>query len=273
MSLKPGRGSAPTDGGFIAYEVAGAGPPLATTHPYAMPPHAFAPLPGVTTITVWPRGFGSSSAPRDDNDYGLSRLADDLEAVRTHLGLDRWSIWGTSMGGFTALTYAVRYPDRLVALVLDSTAASYRYADDPESIWPAARTSPEALAFGTNPTAETREAFFAKNRELERLKDPHAGEATADFVFNPIALSLIVRSLATYDLSSRLSSIRVPTLVLSGELDGQCAPGQSREIAAGIPGARLETYAGVGHGVVLSGPPGVAALAGGFVVRAAGGSR
>ena len=103
-NLKPGPGKASADGGEIAYMVAGEGPPIATTHPYATAKSGHPGLPGFTIITVWPRGFGPSSAARDSADYGFWRLADDLDAVRRHLGLDKWVFWGVSMGGSPALS-------------------------------------------------------------------------------------------------------------------------------------------------------------------------
>jgi pimeloyl-ACP methyl ester carboxylesterase len=52
--------------------------------------------------------------------YTSRDTADDLEAVRQSLGLDKISLYGVSYGTFTALTYARRYPAHVEALVLDS---------------------------------------------------------------------------------------------------------------------------------------------------------
>ena len=45
----------------------------------------------------------------------------------------------------------------------------------------------------------------------------------------------------------RLAEIRVPTLVLTGELDLICPPRHGRVVADGIPGARFEVLAGEAH--------------------------
>lgn len=269
MSLRQGPGTAPVDGGFLAYEVGGDGPPLVTTHPYAMPSRAFEPIHGLATITAWPRGFGASSPARDDSDFGLWRVADNLDGLRRHLAIERWAIWGVSMGGFCALIYALRYPEHVSALVLDSTAPSHHYTQDPDSIWPALFAGREASAFYADPSEANRAAFFARIREMEQERDPRAGEGAAGLEVNARALGLILRSLNAYDVRDQLERIRAPTLILAGERDSQCPPGQARVIAAGIAGARLKVYPDLGHGVVRTGPPEVREFVREFVTSAA----
>ena len=46
--------------------------------------------------------------------------ADDIEAVRQSLGLNKISLYGASYGTYTATTYARRYPSHVESLVLDS---------------------------------------------------------------------------------------------------------------------------------------------------------
>ncbi|MDT0617017.1 prolyl aminopeptidase [Salinisphaera sp. P385] len=45
-------------------------------------------------------------------------LVDDIERLRTHLGIDRWQVFGGSWGSTLALTYAQAFPDRVTELVL-----------------------------------------------------------------------------------------------------------------------------------------------------------
>src|SRR5699024_9485876 len=44
----------------------------------------------------------------------------DIEALRTHLGIDSWVVLGASWGSTLALAYAQAHPDRVRALVLAS---------------------------------------------------------------------------------------------------------------------------------------------------------
>jgi pimeloyl-ACP methyl ester carboxylesterase len=62
--------------------------------------------------------------------YRTAAMADDIDDVRKALGYDEITLYGDSYGSFLAQSYAYRYPDRLNALVLDST-----YPLEGESPW------------------------------------------------------------------------------------------------------------------------------------------
>jgi proline iminopeptidase len=51
-------------------------------------------------------------------DNTTSHLVDDLEALRSHLGIDRWVVFGGSWGSTLALAYALRYPEPIVGMIL-----------------------------------------------------------------------------------------------------------------------------------------------------------
>ena len=59
------------------------------------------------------RGSGLSGRPADPMQMGSVDMANDLEALRVHLGLSEISILGHSNSGAIALAYAARYPDRV----------------------------------------------------------------------------------------------------------------------------------------------------------------
>ena len=62
-------------------------------------PHAWEPEADLSTNTTW-------------------HLVEDMERLRTHLGVDRWLVFGGSWGSTLALAYAQTYPQRVLALVL-----------------------------------------------------------------------------------------------------------------------------------------------------------
>lgn len=270
------RGTAPSAGGEIAYLVAGDGPPVAANHPYVMPRSGYgaggyAGVPGCTTVTVWPRGFAGSSPARDASDHWFDRVAADIDAVRAHLGYERWAYWGVSMGGFVGLYYALAYGDRLTALVVDSSAASYHYALDPDSIWPSLRMTIESRAWMERPSPETMSAYFTKMWQAMGVPDPVGMQRDwlARMEFSPAALAAIVRRMPEYDTRARLSEIRVPTLVLAGGRDRGCLAKESKVIAEGIPDAQLRVFENAGHGVLNQRPPGVEDLVREFIHRTA----
>jgi pimeloyl-ACP methyl ester carboxylesterase len=69
------------------------------------------------------RGHGRTG-PSERSAYSIHLFADDLVALLDHLGVDRATVCGVSLGGMIAQAFAVAYPDRLSALVLAGTAAA-----------------------------------------------------------------------------------------------------------------------------------------------------
>ncbi|MFM8768908.1 MAG: prolyl aminopeptidase [Rubrivivax sp.] len=64
------------------------------------------------------RGAGRSTPAGHLQAHGLAQALDDIEALREHLGLDRWLLFGGSWGSTLALAYAQRHPRRVTGLVL-----------------------------------------------------------------------------------------------------------------------------------------------------------
>ena len=64
-------------------------------------------------------GCAASIGPNRDF-YSTHDHADDTEAVRVALGVDKIAIWGTSYGTKLALAYALAYPTHVERLLLDS---------------------------------------------------------------------------------------------------------------------------------------------------------
>ena len=125
------------DGTRIAYAVCGEGPPLVRAG------HAFTHLENErdclayghwvelfsrcrTLIRYDTRGCGLSD--RDDVEYSMQHLSEDLEAVVEAAGVKRFDLVGMTGGGALAVTYAVRHPEAVHRMVLYGTFAKGRYA-------------------------------------------------------------------------------------------------------------------------------------------------
>ena len=68
-------------------------------------------------------GHGRSDRPASFNEITLARLSADCDGLATALGFDKFVLVGHSYGGFIALDFALRFPNRLAGLVLSCTAA------------------------------------------------------------------------------------------------------------------------------------------------------
>ncbi|GAB3741444.1 prolyl aminopeptidase [Silanimonas algicola] len=64
------------------------------------------------------RGAGRSTPHADLVDNTTQALVADIEKLRTHLGIERWQVFGGSWGSTLALAYAQAHPDRVTELVL-----------------------------------------------------------------------------------------------------------------------------------------------------------
>jgi proline iminopeptidase len=64
------------------------------------------------------RGCGKSTPHASLDDNTTWHLVADMEAIRAHLGIDRWQVFGGSWGSTLALAYAETHPERCTALVL-----------------------------------------------------------------------------------------------------------------------------------------------------------
>ncbi|HEX5904271.1 MAG TPA: alpha/beta hydrolase [Actinomycetota bacterium] len=186
-------------------------------------------------------------------------LTADADALRERLGFDKWAVLGHSFGGKVALEYALRYPDRLSHLVLLDAGG--------DSFWDQ-ENAPELLAkrgFGRKKVELARRwfngriapwEFYPTLMRLGTAYDPHTsflsgmrmmfaerrskGRPRAEI----FGFSHLTKGWTVMD---RLAEIRVPTLVMAGRDDFVFPPEHQGQLAAGIPGARLEIIERAGH--------------------------
>ena len=64
------------------------------------------------------RGSGRSTPEADISDNTTAHLVADIEALRAHLGIDRWIVFGGSWGSTLALAYGQAHPDRCIGFIL-----------------------------------------------------------------------------------------------------------------------------------------------------------
>ena len=64
------------------------------------------------------RGCGRSRPNASLEDNTTWTLVEDIERLRLHLGIDRWTVFGGSWGSTLALAYAIRHPERVAGLIL-----------------------------------------------------------------------------------------------------------------------------------------------------------
>ncbi len=64
------------------------------------------------------RGCGKSTPSSELRENTTWDLVEDIEKIRKHLNIDRWTIFGGSWGSTLSLSYAIKYPTRCTELIL-----------------------------------------------------------------------------------------------------------------------------------------------------------
>jgi 2-succinyl-6-hydroxy-2,4-cyclohexadiene-1-carboxylate synthase len=261
------------DGLMLHVESSGAGPPVLMLHGFTGSVTTWAPLRALltthfTTIAVDLPGHGQSGSPPDAARYSLTRFASDVRQVLDAIDVDRAAVLGYSLGARAALQFALSFPDRTAALVLesgtpgidDAAERDARVASDSElaatiehdgivpfvDYW-------EKLALWSSQTSLS-EAASARLRE-QRLAN------------KPEGLANCLRGAGTGAVPSvfeRLSELRMPVMLIAGALDQKFA-GLAGRMAKAIPGSRLEIVEAAGHAVHLERPDDFSCLASDFL--------
>lgn len=186
--------------------------------------------------------------------YDLYDLADDLAALLSGRGIDSCTVAGMSMGGFTALRFADRYPDRLDGIVTIDSIARPHEESDIEQYGQMIDTARE-MGEVPEPMGEAiRHILFGATSNQER----------ADFVNRWVDRWLTYPGEAVYqevsswlerpDFTDELAGIEVPVLAIHGEEDMALELEKSREMVAHLPEARFEPIPEAGHSSNLENP-------------------
>ncbi|MFC5468626.1 alpha/beta fold hydrolase [Cohnella suwonensis] len=187
------------------------------------------------------RGHGGSSA--GEGTYGMEMLADDVAALMDALKLERAHLFGHSLGGYVALAFAERHPERLLSFSLVHSTA---YPDADAAKANRLKAAETIAAEGVRPFVEGLvPKLFAPghrdSRSAQLLEAIEIGYGTSAEGAIGCALGMRERP----DRVLTLAETQVPVLLLAGELD-EVIPAERRFPAAGDRISAV-TLAGVGH--------------------------
>jgi proline iminopeptidase len=98
----------------------------AVPHDYLEAMDSFLPAAGIEYYYYDQLGAGNSDQPKNDDLWTTNRFVDEVEQVRTALGLtkDNFCLYGQSWGGLLAIEYALAHQDQLKCLVISNMMAS-----------------------------------------------------------------------------------------------------------------------------------------------------
>ncbi|MCS0603791.1 alpha/beta hydrolase [Streptomyces sp. LP11] len=252
-----------TDGTRLAYHLRGTGEPLAALPGGPMRASAYlGDLGGLTThrrlALLDLRATGDSAEPADPATCRCDRMAEDVEAWRAHLGLERMDLLAHSAGAALAMLYAARHPHRIRRLVLvtpnpralglrttprERLAAAELRRGEPwfADAFPAFRawlTEDAAFDDAMLPFFHGRWDDTARahtDAELDQTNDAAAEHYFADGAFTPDTTR------------PALAALPAPVLVYAGEVDGGPTPDLARRTASAFGHAELAVQPGAAH--------------------------
>ena len=231
------------------------------------------------------RGCGKSTPYASLEANTTSHLVDDMERIRTHLGLERWQLFGGSWGSTLALAYAEAHPERVTELILRgiflvrAEEVRWYYQEGASRIFPEAWEAflapiPDAerddlvRAYHARLTSpddamrlEAAKAWSVWEGSTSRLQvdralveksaDPRFAEAFARIECHYFVHGGFIEDGQLLRDAHRLAGI--PGVIVQGRYDVVCPPKSAWELAKAWPDAVLEMIEDAGHSALEPG--------------------
>ncbi|MDA8069534.1 MAG: prolyl aminopeptidase [Actinomycetota bacterium] len=202
-------------------------------------------------------------------------LIDDIEAVREHLGIDRWLVSGVSWGTTLALAYALTHPQRVTELVLVAVAATSRreidwLTEDMQRVFPEAweRFAADSGRVAGERIVSAYARRLTQGDQVDRARAADAWDAweaahmrrPAPLFEDPI-MRAVYATLVTHYWShdgflagdaailNRTAELKdIPTVLIHGRIDVSGPAITAWQLHEAIPGSRLVIVEEEGHG-------------------------
>ena len=184
--------------------------------------------------------------------YLLADLADDAAGLLGALGIERAHVVGVSMGGMIAQELAIRHGQLVSSLcsIMSTTGDPTVGQPSAEALAVLLRAAPAdrsaAIEQSVAGARVTGSPGFPVDDATRRARAAASYDRSHDTAGVARQLAAIV---ASPDRTAALGGLTMPVLVIHGEADQLVAPSGGRATADAVPGARLVTFAGMGHGL------------------------
>jgi proline iminopeptidase len=214
-----------------------------------------------TLVRLDTRATGHSEVPPDPSTLRFDRLADDVEALRAHLGEESLDLLGHSAGCLVAQAYAAAHPGRVRSLVLVTPSDRLQGGsrDDVEQIRAGRSAEPwypdaaeAAAALATAPPAQqqalvraTRPFFYG--RWDGRTQAHAAGADRQSSKRAELGFGAGIEGVDVAGILARLRGLDVPVLVVGGEHDALTGVRSVGLVAETFPRAEQVVLPGAGH--------------------------
>jgi len=198
-------------------------------------------------ILIDNRGVGLTDKP--EGPYNTDMMSDDVAGLMDALDISQARIAGISMGGAIAQKLAIRYPEKVKAMVLIATWAKFdQYAitcyDNLKAIRPhipqeAFMQQLQLWIFAAKYHEEQQEGLIAMCEGAKNNPEPQPNHA----------FDGQLGACQSHDAVSALGDIKCPTLIVVGEDDIFTPVKFSKVLHEGISGSKLDMYPLCSHAV------------------------
>jgi 3-oxoadipate enol-lactonase len=253
-----------TKNGRLHYETLGEGRPIILIHGFTNFGLSWAQqVPELVHSgyrVILPDLYGHGQSQPAEHVLTVPDLTYGIVALMDQLAIDNAVIGGLSLGGMVAQQLAVDFPQRVEALIIANSRATFAEPGLVAAVsgWIDMFLQPD----GPRKRLQTTWPIMLN----ESYRQSAAGRATLAAwtqVLSTVegsSLANVAKGMTQFDLRDRIGTIHVPTLVISGEHDKLFPPVTSREVADGIPGASFQVIAGAAHISSLDSPDAFNAL-------------
>jgi pimeloyl-ACP methyl ester carboxylesterase len=213
------------------------------------------------------RGHGESSL--GDGPATMQKHAFDVARVMDAAGVDRAPLLGVSIGGRIIFEFWRRFRERVSALILCNTEAR---ADSPEARANRLRKSEDVLQRGTEPFFESTLPKLMGETTHHSRPDLVEGALRMMRRMSPEDVAGVQRGMAERpDSLPTLKTIKVPTLIITGDEDVLTGLPNAELMKQNIAGSQLKVVAKAGHFSPWEQPEEVGKLLRNFLDSAVGG--
>ena len=237
------------DGATIAYSEFGHGQPLIYPAPWVTNLAYFFEDPSI--LRFWEKislemrvilydKYGCGQSDRNRKNFSIEEELLDLESIIDHLNLEKVVLFGISMAGPIAISYASKYPDKIDKLVLYGTYSNGNKLANTELREAIISMVKAHWGLGSKTLAE----FFIPNATPEDVKafvKFMQDSADSEMATNLIRLSYSI------DVTNLLDKINVPTMILHKDRDKVIPVKHGRFLAMNIPNSKFKTITGNIH--------------------------
>jgi len=217
-------------------------------------------------------GCGKSDQSRNQSLYTVERYVEEVEGVRSALGLGKIHLYGHSWGGFLNVAYAVKYNDNLKSLLVSSGSSSTPLCV--KEMWRLRYELPKSI----QDTLDKYEAEgdYSNDEYLKALDQVYKRHLCRLDPWPPMIRSMVedkrrggpgfvyklmwgpneffgVGTIRYWDVTEQLHNINVPTLITNGKYD-EVTPKNGEVLNKGIGGSKFVIFENSSHTARLEEP-------------------